>query len=133
MFCVVILTLGQKVFAQYPYQKNSTLYFDLPGISKSVPYTQWSHKPFRLNDSLVYDIRFKKFTRKVTAISYRAREYYSDQYATPIATLKYKLNKPRVDTALVDDLVTGTLIYSINKYYEGKLLEPTSNANQSNR
>lgn len=127
-FLVVLLTLfcfyttnGQRL-----YQKNRTLYFSLPGIHKNIPYTPWSQEPFQLNDSIVYDIKFKKITRKVRAVSYRLKDYAGDGYASPIEILKYKLGKPKLDTVLSADQYTGASIYKIIKYYTGVMMDSTA-------
>lgn len=85
-----------------------------------------------MNDSTVCEVRFNKLRRRLTAVQYKRKEFYSAGYARPLAVLKFKMNKPVMDTTLVENEFTE-LVYSIKKHYTGILIDSVANADQSNR
>ena len=112
----------QESNAQSLYQKSHTFYFNLDSIGTKVPYASGTANVYQKNDSLVYDLRFNKLLRKLTVTSYKKDDFYSDGYAPPLAVMKYKASKPRLDTISTQDSNKGKTVYSISKYYPTKLL-----------
>ncbi len=130
IICVIFFILNKEALAQQSerrpsYKKSAAMYFNLPGIGDKVSYTQWSQNIFQMNDSTIYNIKYNKWNRKVTAIAYRKKEYYADGYAKPLSISRYKMNKPENDTSIIDNSNTFKVIYSITKYYHGTLIQPS--------
>ncbi len=108
--------------AQSIYKKNKEIYFNLEEIGKDIPYVRGGGNQYSPNDSIIYDIKFNKVTKRLHATSYKKKAYYGNGYASPISYIKYKVARARVDTTLTNQSKDGKRIYSINKHFNAKIL-----------
>lgn len=124
IFLIIVGLSGViEVNAQQEYEKSKLVYFNIENVAKRVPYHKHIAEPYKLNDSVVCDLRFKKISNKLIVTKYKSDQYYSEGYAEPISIMKFKVDKPRIDTTCSEDPVTLELYCTIHKSYTAKLLD----------
>jgi hypothetical protein len=116
------LFFAQFSFAQIPYQKSNAVYFNIETLANKIPYEKFTSNVFQLNDSTVYDLRYKKLRRRMFAVAYKKSEYESEGYATPKERLRFKTSFLRQDTVLLKDKDTEDAYYELQKVFEAKLI-----------